>query len=114
MHMSECCDPFRRRRIVNFKRRFSSGGEEEIEAKNKSREQGPDRRGDTLQVFLDRANFSPGRIDVRYNDFSWKALALYRESRGEQPQDPPRQSGPNANVPPDVSGLDLSSVEPVF
>jgi len=67
-----------------------------------------------LQVFLDRANFSPGRIDGRYNDFTWKALALYRESRAEQTQDPLRHSGPNANVPPDVSGLDLSSVEPVF
>ena len=36
-----------------------------------------------LQVFLDHANFSPGRIDGRYNDFTWKALALYRESLGE-------------------------------
>lgn len=67
-----------------------------------------------LQVFLDRANFSPGRIDGRYNDFTWKALSLYRESRGEQPQAPPSQSGPQANAPPDVSGLDLASVEPVF
>ncbi len=67
-----------------------------------------------LQVFLDRANFSPGRIDGRYNDFTWKALSLYRESRGEQPQAPPSQSGPQANVPPDVSGLPLPSVEPVF
>src|SRR5215475_824745 len=67
-----------------------------------------------LQVFLDRANLSPGRIDGRYNDLTWKALALYRESRAEQTQDPPRHSGPNANVPPDVSGLDLSSVEAVF
>lgn len=66
-----------------------------------------------LQVFLDRANFSPGKIDGRYNDFTRKALALYRESRGEQPQPPP-QSGPHANVPPDVSGLDLGSAEPVF
>ena len=67
-----------------------------------------------LQVFLDRANFSPGRIDGRYNDFTWKALALYRESRGEELQDPPQSSGQNASVPPDVFGLDLSSVEPVF
>jgi hypothetical protein len=36
-----------------------------------------------LQVFLDRANFSPGKIDGRYNDFTWKALVLYRESLGE-------------------------------
>ena len=69
-----------------------------------------------LQVFLDRANFSPGKIDGRYNDFTRKALSLYRESRGEQPQPQPspRQSGQHANVAPDVSGLDLASVEPVF
>ena len=47
-----------------------------------------------LQVFLDRANFSPGRIDGHYNDFTWKALALYRESQGEEQQAPPSQSGP--------------------
>ena len=63
-----------------------------------------------LQVFLDRANFTPGRIDGRYNDFTWKALALSRESRGEQQQVAPRQR----NVPPDVKGLDLATVEPVF
>lgn len=66
-----------------------------------------------LQVFLDRANFSPGRIDGRYNDVTWKAVALYRESRGEPPQTP---SEPQAkrNLTPDVNGLDLGSVEPVF
>lgn len=63
-----------------------------------------------LQVFLDRANFSPGKIDGRYSDLTRKALALYRESQGEQPQAPP-QSGKHANVPPDVSGLDLGSAE---
>jgi lipoprotein-anchoring transpeptidase ErfK/SrfK len=67
-----------------------------------------------LQVFLDRANFSPGKIDGRYNDLTWKALSLYRESQGEQRQAPPSQSGPHANVPPDVNGLNLGSVEPVF
>jgi len=67
-----------------------------------------------LQVFLDRANFSPGRIDGRYNDFTRKALSLYRESRGEQPQPTAPQSGRHANAPPDISGLDLASVEPVF
>jgi lipoprotein-anchoring transpeptidase ErfK/SrfK len=63
-----------------------------------------------LQVFLDRVNFSPGRIDGRYNEFTLKALALNRESRGEQPQVALRQR----NVPPDVNGLDLASVEPEF
>ena len=67
-----------------------------------------------LQVFLDRANFSPGKIDGRYNEFTRKALSLYRESRGEQPQATPPQSGKHTNVAPDVSGLDLASVEPVF
>jgi lipoprotein-anchoring transpeptidase ErfK/SrfK len=66
-----------------------------------------------LQVFLDRANFSPGKIDGRYNDLTRRALALYRESRGEQPQIPP-QRNTKSNVAPDVSGLDFASVEPVL
>jgi len=68
-----------------------------------------------LQVVLDRANFSPGRIDGHYNDSTRKALALYRKSRGEQPQtSPPPQSKGKSNVAPDVTGLDLASVDPVF
>ena len=69
-----------------------------------------------LQVFLDRANFCPGRIDGTYNEFTSKALALYRESRGEQPQPTPakQSKGRKSNVHPDVSGLDLGSVDPVF
>jgi lipoprotein-anchoring transpeptidase ErfK/SrfK len=65
-----------------------------------------------LQIFLDRSNFSPGKIDGRYNEFTWKALALYRQSRGEQPQVPPPH--PKGNVAPDTNGLDLSSVDPIF
>jgi lipoprotein-anchoring transpeptidase ErfK/SrfK len=65
-----------------------------------------------LQIFLDRSNFSPGKIDGRYNEFTWKALALYRQSRGEQPQPPPPDA--KINVAPDISGLDLASVEPVL
>ena len=67
-----------------------------------------------LQVFLDRANFSPGKIDGQYGDFTLKALALYRESRGEQPQAPPSQTKAKRNLAPDVNGLDLASVEPVY
>jgi lipoprotein-anchoring transpeptidase ErfK/SrfK len=68
-----------------------------------------------LQVFLDRANFSSGKIDGRYNDLTRKALAVYRESRGEQPQtSPPPQSKRKSNVTPNVTGLDLASVDPVF
>jgi lipoprotein-anchoring transpeptidase ErfK/SrfK len=67
-----------------------------------------------LQVFLDRVNFSPDKLDGHYSDFTWKALAFYRVSRGEQPQQLPAQAKTKGNVAPDVSGLDLASVEPVF
>ena len=67
-----------------------------------------------LQIFLDRANFSPGKLDGTYNEFTWKALALYRQSRGEQPQFPPAQGKLKSNVAPDVTGLDLDSIGPVF
>jgi lipoprotein-anchoring transpeptidase ErfK/SrfK len=67
-----------------------------------------------LQIFLDRANFGPGKIDGHYGDFTWKALALYRESRGEQPQTPPPKGETKSHVAPDVNGLDLTSVDPVF
>src|SRR5437667_9007915 len=59
-----------------------------------------------LQVFLDRANFSPGAINGNYGEFTIKALALYRQSRGEPLPSPPA----NLNTAPDVSGLASSSV----
>ena len=65
-----------------------------------------------LQIFLDRSNFSPGKFDGHYNEFTRKALTLYRQSRGEQPQQSPQDVKGNAT--PDVNGLDLASVEPVF
>jgi lipoprotein-anchoring transpeptidase ErfK/SrfK len=66
-----------------------------------------------LQVFLDRANFSPGKIDGQYNDLTRKALALYREANGQQPEasPPPHKK---SNTAPDTNGLDLASVNPVF
>jgi lipoprotein-anchoring transpeptidase ErfK/SrfK len=67
-----------------------------------------------LQIFLDRANFSPGKIDGTYNEFTWKALALYRQSRGEQPQPSPQQGKSKSNVAPDITGLDLDSINPVL
>jgi lipoprotein-anchoring transpeptidase ErfK/SrfK len=67
-----------------------------------------------LQIFLDRANFGPGKIDGQYGDFTLKALALYRESRGEQPQTPPSQTERKSDVAPDVNGLDLARIDPVF
>lgn len=63
-----------------------------------------------LQVFLDRANFSPGKINGYYNEVTLKALALYRQSRGDAASPPPTQP----DSPPDLSGIDLSSANPVF
>ena len=63
-----------------------------------------------LQVFLDRANFSPGKLDGHYSDFTLKALALYRQSRGEPAA--PRPS--KADTAPDLTGIDVGSVGPVF
>src|SRR5213082_26468 len=94
-----------------------------------------------LQVFLDRANFSPGKIDGHYNDFTLKALALYRQSRGEpvpevrsqrsvdrnqgsedRSQKPEVRGGKGPNQrqsakpdsAPDLNGIDLGSVNPGF
>jgi lipoprotein-anchoring transpeptidase ErfK/SrfK len=65
-----------------------------------------------LQIFLDRSNFSPGKIDGHYNEFTWKALAFYRQSRGEQP--PPAPPGAKADTSPNLNGLDLTGIQPVF
>jgi lipoprotein-anchoring transpeptidase ErfK/SrfK len=62
-----------------------------------------------LQVFLDRGNFSPGKIDGHYNDFTLKALAFYRQSRGEPTPAPPKPA-----IAPDLNGIDVASVNPVF
>lgn len=63
-----------------------------------------------LQVFLDNANFGPGKIDGQQGDFTKKALTLYRQAKGL-----PEPTAPaNPKAPIDTTGLDLSSVEPVF
>jgi lipoprotein-anchoring transpeptidase ErfK/SrfK len=67
-----------------------------------------------LQIFLGRSNFSPGKIDGRYNDLTRKALASYRASSGEQPQIRPARPNAKSNAAPDITGLDLASVDPVF
>ncbi len=79
-------------------------GKEELEAATR------------LQVFLDRAEFAPGKIDGRYGEFTVKALALYRQAHGggaaAAPE--PAKGDPKPAVAPDVSGLDLASIEPLF
>jgi len=73
-----------------------------------------------LQVFLDRANFGPGKIDGRFGGFSEKALGLYREAHGlpalpaapapEKVKGPPEKTTPL----PDLADMELASVKDVF
>lgn len=61
-----------------------------------------------LQIFLDRANFSPGALNGHYDEFTIKALTLYRQSQGEQTPSPPAKP----DTAPDITGLDLAHVGP--
>jgi lipoprotein-anchoring transpeptidase ErfK/SrfK len=86
-----------------------------------------------LQDFLDRANFGPGKIDGRYGEFTTKALQLYRTAqrgaaKGANPAIPPIAEPPEdarknptsskkrsaEETVPDVSDLDLTSIDSVF
>jgi lipoprotein-anchoring transpeptidase ErfK/SrfK len=62
-----------------------------------------------LQVFLDNADFGPGKIDGRGGDFTRKAAALYQQSKGASAAP---AAGPKAPI--DTTGMDLASVNPVF
>ena len=67
-----------------------------------------------LQVFLDRAEFAPGKIDGRYGEFTLKALALYSQAHGEESGQSPDKGERERDAVPDVSGLDLASIDPLF
>lgn len=82
------------------------------EAGTKGRAPGDRERATRLQVFLDRANFAPGKVDGRCGEFTWKAFALWRQANGLPPL-PPAPSGAGEALP-DTRGLDLAGVEPVF
>ncbi len=62
-----------------------------------------------LQIFLDHADFGPGKIDGRQGEFTKKALALYKQAKGLTDA-----AAPDPKAPIDVSQLDLSGIEPVF
>jgi lipoprotein-anchoring transpeptidase ErfK/SrfK len=62
-----------------------------------------------LQVFLDNSNFGPGKIDGKDGEFTRKAVALFKRSQGQADSKPP-----DPKAPIDTTGLDLSSVDPVF
>ncbi len=70
-----------------------------------------------LQVFLDKAVFAPGKIDGRIGQFTLEALALYREAQGAAvtPATPdPKVKVEKGEALPDLSDLDLASVDPLF
>lgn len=67
-----------------------------------------------LQVFLDRAEFAPGKIDGHYGEFTVKALALYRQAHGGPASPPPAKSDSKKKAAPNVDGLDLASINPLF
>ena len=62
-----------------------------------------------LQIFLDNANFGPGKIDGQQGVFTRKAVALFKQANGQADAKP---SKPKAPI--DTAGLDLSGVVPVF
>jgi len=62
-----------------------------------------------LQIFLDNANFGPGKIDGQQGEFTRKALALYQQSKGL-----PVTAPGDAKKALDTSGLDFSGIDPVF
>ena len=62
-----------------------------------------------LQIFLDNANFGPGKIDGHDGVFLRRALRFYREAQGQ-----PMAAPAKPKAPPETAGMDLSSVNPVF
>jgi lipoprotein-anchoring transpeptidase ErfK/SrfK len=59
---------------------FTTSG---VIAAEKPRDRAAMEQATRLQVFLDRANFRPGKIDGRDGEFTKKALALYKQTHGE-------------------------------
>ena len=87
----------------------------------KKGEKGASEDATRLQVFLDRAQFAPGKIDGHYGEFTLRALALYRQANGggapaadtQAPEGKGKQASKKAEAP-DVSDLNLASVDPLF
>jgi lipoprotein-anchoring transpeptidase ErfK/SrfK len=64
-----------------------------------------------LQIFLDNANFGPGKIDGRGGEFTKKALALYNRAKGlADSAEPDISSLEPALIPYTITKEDLESV----
>ncbi len=60
-----------------------------------------------LQIFLDDANFGPGKIDGRWGEFSRKSLALYLQSQDKEVPE-------FTDEVPSEFPVDVSSIEPIY
>lgn len=67
-----------------------------------------------LQVFLDHANFGPGKIDGKTGEFTRKALERYREAQGMPDKKSESKKKGSKGEQIDISGLDLQSVGEPF
>ena len=57
-----------------------------------------------LQIFLDQANFGPGKIDGRAKEFTLKALARYQKAHGL----------PGAGLLEEAARLPLEGIDPIY
>ncbi len=60
-----------------------------------------------LQIFLDNANFGPGKIDGRWGEFTRKSLTRYLRANGE---DAPEFT----ETAPDPFPVDVASINPIY
>ncbi|HYF34421.1 MAG TPA: L,D-transpeptidase family protein [Prosthecobacter sp.] len=70
-----------------------------------------------LQVFLDRAEFGPGKIDGHFGEFTRHALRLYREANGLPPlpePEAPKNGAKSEPPPPAITDMDLASIGEPF
>lgn len=67
-----------------------------------------------LQVFLDKAEFAPGKIDGRIGQFTLEALALYREAQGGAKVTDEKVKVVKGDAPLELNDLDLATVDPLF
>lgn len=60
-----------------------------------------------IQIFLDDAEFNPGKIDGRWGEFTSKALTLYMQSQGHEGEE-------YGEEPPENLELPMDKNKPVF
>src|SRR4030095_16379334 len=69
--------------------------------KSKKQDKAAGEEATRLQVFLDRAQFAPGKIDGHYGEFTLRALALYRQAHGADAAQDQAKTVPQKGDAPD-------------